>query len=41
MWGGREKEKKQADTHYIPLSVINMHCTLLDTIKLRHCAGKR
>lgn len=41
MWGGREKEKEQADTHFTPLSVINMHCTLLDTIKLRHCAGKR
>lgn len=38
MRGG--KEKKQADTHFIP-SMINMHCTLLGTIKFRHYAGKR
>lgn len=32
MWGGREKEGSR-QTHISPLSVINMHCTLLDTIK--------
>lgn len=40
-WGGKEKERG-GQTHISALlSLINMTCTLLGTIKFRHCAGKR